>query len=251
MTTSPVKDIAPMTSARLLGNRGLPEWDIEEDAEGLDDIEMGEIESSRTEDTESTSDSSNLTEASHSTTGEEKSKPDRRQQFRNQKSQQIRNSGLEELTEKQRHLYHIVDAISSAVLITVVRFSSLMTTLAIRALPFASQYQNTSFEIDDEQWRNAWVNCLIFIGAVVVVLLGTALYLKKGAQLGELTLNRVISYMFRDAYGFFFFWFCVTVHMSLAIQMQHYGADFSMSFDWLKCREPGLMEWPGCLTSGL
>ena len=26
MTTSPVKDIAPMTSARLLGNRGLPEW---------------------------------------------------------------------------------------------------------------------------------------------------------------------------------------------------------------------------------
>jgi hypothetical protein len=210
MTTSPVKDIAPMTSARLLGNRGLPEWDIEEDAEGLDDIEMGEIESSRTEDTESTSHSSNLTEASHSTTA----KPDRRQQFRNQKSQQIRNSGLEELTEEQRHLYHIVDAVSSAVLITVVRLSSLMTTLAIRALPFASQQQNTSFQIDDEQRRNAWVNCLIFIGSVVVVLSGTALYLKKRAGLGELTLNRVISYMFRDSYGFFFFWFCITVHIT-------------------------------------
>ena len=86
---------------------------------------MGEIESSRTEDTESTSDSSNLTEVSHSSTGEEKSKPDRRQQFRNQKSQQIRNSGLEELTEEQRHLYHIVDAVSSAVLITL--FVSLLS----------------------------------------------------------------------------------------------------------------------------
>ena len=84
-----------------------------------------------------------------------------------------------------------------------------------------------------------------------MVLLGTALYLKKGAELGGLTLNRVISYMFRDSYWFFFFWFCITVHMSLAIQMQHYGADFGMSFDWLKCREPGLMEWPGCLTTGL
>ena len=212
---------------------------------------MGEIESSRTEDTESSSDSSDSTDASHPTIGKAKSKPDRRQEFRNQKSQLIRNSGLEELTEEQRHLYHIVDAVSSAVLITVVRFSSLMTTVVIRLLPFASQHQNTSFQIDDEQWRNAWVNCLIFIGSVVMVLLGTALYLKKGAELGGLTLNRVISYMFRDSYWFFFFWFCITVHLSLAIQMQHYGADFSMSFDWLKCREPGLMEWPGCRATGL
>ena len=36
MTTSPVKDIAPMASARLIGNRGLPEWDIEDDVKDLD-----------------------------------------------------------------------------------------------------------------------------------------------------------------------------------------------------------------------
>lgn len=243
LTTSPVKEVAPM-STRLLGNTMMRA----EHAQDLEDIEAGGIERSRTQDTESLSDKSDSTESSQETKEGEKPKFDRREAFRNQKSQPIRNSGLDEVSEEQRHLFHIVDAVSSAVLITVVRVSSLITTAAIRSLPFAGEILNATFQISDDQWRDAWSYGLTFIAAVVLVILGTGVYLKKRAALGGLTLNRVIAYIFRDSYWFFFFWFCFTQHLSIALQLNHFGADLSLSFDWVRCRESGLMEWPGCRT---
>jgi len=252
MTISPVKEIAPM-STRLIGNGGTsPEWDEDKDEKPLD-IEAKEIERSSTDDTESLSESESsdpqaTKKREHCTHKTEEPKIDRRQAFRNQKSQPIRNSVLEEVTEEQRHLYHIVDSVSSAVLITVVRLAAIITSVAIRSLPIASQHLNASFQISDDQWRDAILYGMAFIGGVVLVLMGVGVYLLKGAELGGLTLNRVISYMFRDSFWFFFFWFCITQHLSIALQLNHFGADFTLKFEWLACREEGLMEWPGCVA---
>jgi hypothetical protein len=175
---------------------------------------------------------------------------DRRRLFANSKSKRDsqRNSQLIQTDGKQRHCYHIVDSVSSAVLITVVRLAGLITSASIRSHT-VRQHLNASFELDNKQYTLSVVYALIFIIAIILVILGVGVYIQKGLKLGGLTLNRVISYVFRDSFWFMFFWFCIQQHFTIAIQLNHYGADFSMQFEWLKCREPGLMEWPGCVLT--
>jgi hypothetical protein len=238
---SPVKDNIPM-SMRMHGNGAqgsYAEWE-EETGKQPEDIEAQTIERSETAETESLDDS----ESTASEASSAEPKIDRRQVYKDQKDHHFRNSGLREVTEDQRHLYHIVDSVSSAVLITVVRLAAIITSALIRNLP-VSAHLNKSFQISDDQWRDATVYALIFIVGVVLVLLGVGMYLRNGADLGGLTLNRIISFMFRDSFWFFFFWFCITQYLSIALQLNHFGADFSLDFEWLSCRES--MAWPGCV----
>ena len=176
---------------------------------------------------------------------------DRRRLFANSKSKRDsqRNSQLIQTDGKQRHCYHIVDSVSSAVLVTVVRLAGLITSASIRSHT-VRQHLNSSFQLDNKQYALSVVYALIFIIAIILVILGVGMYIQKGLRLGGLTLNRVISYVFRDSFWFMFFWFCIQQHFTIAIQLNHYGADFSMQFEWLTCREPGQMQWPGCVSMG-
>ena len=135
---------------------------------------------------------------------------------------------------------------SSAVLSTVVRFTSLVISAShVRKLP-VNEHLNASFQISDDQWRHANIYGWIFIMGTVLLLLAMNVYLRR-LQLGGLTLNRVISYIFRDHFWFFFFWFCITQALAIAMMLNHFGADFTLDFEWLSCRGEGQMAWPGCV----
>jgi hypothetical protein len=115
----------------------------------------------------------------------------------------------------------------------------------IRGLP-VSEHLNASFRISDELWHTANIYGWMFLIGTVGVLLAMSAYLIR-VKLGGLTSNRVISYMFRDHFWFFFFWFCITQALAIAMMLNHFGADFSLDLDWLSCRGGGLMAWPGCV----
>jgi hypothetical protein len=170
---------------------------------------------------------------------------DRRKAFAKFRFRNSRHSRLAELDWKQRQCYHITDSVSSAVLSIVLRLAGLIISALIRGLP-VSEHLNASFQISDEQWHMANIYGWMFLIGTVAVLLAMSAYLVR-LNLGGITLNRVISYMFRDHFWFFFFWFCITQALAIAMMLNHFGADFSLDLDWLSCRGRGRMAWPGCV----
>jgi hypothetical protein len=172
---------------------------------------------------------------------------DRRKIFANSHLRNSRHSGLVEFDWRQRHCYHIVDSVSSAVLSIVVRLAGLITSGLVRTLP-VSEHLNTSFQISDEQWHAATIYVSCFLGGTLFVILVVRSHFFSLEGIGGLTLNRVISYMFRDHFWFFFSWFCITQALVIAMMLSHFGADFSLDFDWLSCRGEGRMAWPGCVS---
>jgi hypothetical protein len=170
---------------------------------------------------------------------------DRRKAFANFRFRNSRHSRLTELDWKQRQCYHITDSVSSAVLSIVPRLAGLIMSALIRGLP-VSEHLNASFRISDELWHTANIYGWMFLIGTVGVLLAMSAYLIR-VKLGGLTSNRVISYMFRDHFWFFFFWFCITQALAIAMMLNHFGADFSLDLDWLSCRGGGLRAWSGCV----
>ena len=178
--------------------------------------------------------------------GNEMSIEERRAAFADDRYRQSRSSRLNEVDWRQRQCYHITDSIGSAVVSTTVRASSLVISSLVRKLPL-NKHLNASFNISEDQWRTATINGWLFVVGTVLVLLALNVYIRK-LQLGGLSLSRVISYIFRDHFWFFFFWFCITQALSIAMTLNHFGADFTLDFDWLSCRGEGRMAWPGCVT---
>jgi hypothetical protein len=263
-----VKDIHQL-SMRLHGNgaaRTFQDW-ADDSGESSNDLEepMDVIEKSSTEETEILYDADSTdslpvdvedpeepetpetvtTFADLSKEPEAKVMIDRRKAFANFRYRNSRHSRLNELDWKQRQCFHITDSVSSAVLSIVLRLSGLIISALIRGLP-VSEHLNASFQISDEQWRTANIYGWMFLIGTVGVLLAMSAYLIK-LNLGGLTLNRVISYMFRDHFWFFFFWFCITQALAIAMMLNHFGADFTLDLDWLSCRGGGRMAWPGCV----
>lgn len=243
---SPVKEATMASQLNLFGNgAGAKRNDKFEKEAGEEpaDIEAQEIQRSETAET---------FENSFSTTASEdpsdEPKIERREAYKNGKIIYNRNSGLHEVSGDQRRLFHVVDGVSSAVVVSVVRLAAILQSALTRHLPI-KEHINTSFQISDEQWLDATIYCLIYLVGVGIVILFVGAYLRRGADLGGLTLNRIISFTFRDSFWFFFFWFCFTCNLLEALQITHFGADFSLKFAWLACRETGQMAWPLCVSN--
>lgn len=162
------------------------------------------------------------------------------------KSRSQRDSQLFQRDGKQRTLYHIVDAVASAIIQLVTHFSGLVTSTLIRAAVPLKEL-TASFQLDDHQFRLSVLYTWVFIVSICLAILGVGYYIAKGLKLGGLRLERVISLVFRESFWFFFFWFAIEQSISIASQLNHFGADFDCGFEWLKCRGPNLMQFPGCV----
>lgn len=151
-------------------------------------------------------------------------------------------------TWEQRDLYHMVDSTGYMCVNIIVRINQQLIFIAVRNLP-SSQHLNQSFKISDERWKEAQIYGSIFIvlmlGLVVAINYSSVFFSKKhGLEGKKLSLGRVLSYIFKENFWFLFFWLISTGALVSSAMVNHFGADFSMNFEYLSCLEE--IQWPGC-----
>ena len=153
-----------------------------------------------------------------------------------------------EETWEQRDLYHMVDSTGSLCVNIIVRINQQLIFVAVRNLP-SSEHLNESFQISDERWREAQIYGSIYIALMLLLVIGinfsSVFFSKKqGLEGKKLSLGRVLSYLFKENFWYFFFWLISTGALVSSAMVNHFGADFSMNFTYLSCLDQ--IEWPGC-----
>jgi hypothetical protein len=147
-------------------------------------------------------------------------------------------------------LFHVVDSTGAIVLSTITRISQQLCITMVRHLP-SSKHLNQSFQIDDERWTRAQIYGWLYIGLMIFLLsrLGFLFFRRiQGFEERKLSLARVMSYLFKDHFWFFFCWLLSSGVLVCASMVNHFGADFSFSFEWISC--PDAMAWPTCVVEG-
>ena len=151
-------------------------------------------------------------------------------------------------TWEQRDLYHMVDSTGSLCVNIIVRINQQLIFIAIRNLP-SSEHLNESFQISEERWKEAQIYGSMYITLMLLLTIGinfsSVFFSKKqGLEGKKLSLGRILSYLFKENFWFFFFWLISTGIIVSSAMVNHFGADFSMNFGYLGCLDD--MEWPGC-----
>ena len=150
---------------------------------------------------------------------------------------------------EQRDLYHMVDSTGSLCVNIIVRINQQLIFIAVRNIPSSAQHLNESFQISDERWFEAQKYGSIFIVLMLLLVVGInySVFFSSKQGLGEgkkLSLGRILSYIFKDHFWYFFFWLISTGALVSSAMVNHFGADFTMNFEYLNCLEQ--IEWPGC-----
>ena len=162
----------------------------------------------------------------------------------------------EKMLAKQRKKHvDFADAVSSEVATTMVFVHNLLAVQLIRYIPIR-EYINASFQIDDAQWMMAsflgWHFVLVNIHALTFIATHGPRVKWLGGEETEgkqrRSMKEVICCVFRDQFWFLFLWMAATGSYACANMINHFGADFSLEFQWLACRETPQMAWPGCLN---
>jgi hypothetical protein len=155
--------------------------------------------------------------------------------------------GLEEEHWEQRPLYHVVDSTGANVISIIVRVNQQLSITMVRNLP-SSDHLNESFQISNERWRQAQIYGWTFVALMLLLLVVSELSFFRRLERQEgkrLTLSRVMSYLYKDHFWFFFLWLVSTGAFVCASMVNHFGADFSFRFEWVSCSDETI-SWPTC-----
>lgn len=160
-----------------------------------------------------------------------------------------------ENTWEQRDLYHKVDSTGSLFINIIVRINQQLIFMAVRLLP-SSQHLNESFQISNARWLNAQKFGWIYIGMILVLVIFInyspffrykccgRLKETKGNGGKKLSLGRILSYIFKDHFWYILFWLISTGALVSSAMVNHFGADFTMHFEYMDCLEQ--IQWPSC-----
>jgi hypothetical protein len=155
--------------------------------------------------------------------------------------------GLKEEHWEQRPLYHVVDSTGANVISIIVRVNQQLSITMVRNLP-SSDHLNESFQISNERWRQAQIYGWTFVALMLILLIVSefSFFRRLERQEGKrLTLSRVMSYLYKDHFWFFFWWLVSTGAFVCASMVNHFGADFSFRFEWVSCSTE-MISWPTC-----
>lgn len=144
---------------------------------------------------------------------------------------------------EQRPFYHVVDSTGANVISIIVRINQQLSIAMVRNLP-SSKHLNGSFQISDDRWREAQIYGWTFIALMLILLSVVGFTFFRRLEGKKLSLSRVMSYLFKDNFWFFFLWLLSTGAFVCASMVNHFGADFSLRFKWISC--PDQIIWPGC-----
>lgn len=163
------------------------------------------------------------------------------------------STGLHEELWEQRPLYHIIDSVGSTCISIIVRVSQQVGISLARSLPISNRL-NEAFVADEMRWRRAQLYGWTFIVLMICLLgaLGWAFFARleqtnhAAAVKRKLTLSRVVSYITRDHFWFFFLWLAGTGAHVTSSMIQQFGTDFTLNFEWIGCPQQDL-KWPHCI----
>ena len=146
----------------------------------------------------------------------------------------------------QRQLYNTVDAVGSEVLATIIRVQFLISTILGHILPIR-EHVNKTYYLPDLSRRNCLIYgwLLVFMNVLMIGFFSRAFHGHEGDR--RLSLNGIVSYIFRNNFWIIFLWLSASGILSNFVRINHFGADFSFGLEWLSCRSPGEMTWPGCV----
>jgi hypothetical protein len=177
---------------------------------------------------------------------------DRREAFQRSRMPRPKSdpNKLQETKWFQRLLYHIIDSVGSEILGTIVQVHNLISIALVRNLPI-QQHLNETFNVSDERWRNGIIYGWIFVLVNLIIIASLTIAFRRLEKLGDrkLTMSGVVAYIFRGNFWFLFLWLTASGALACVTFINHFGADFTLKFEWLSCRAPGDMMWPGCAHS--
>lgn len=163
-------------------------------------------------------------------------------------SNSTRTSTQQEKYCEQRVLYHLVDSTGAIVISIITRMSQQFCITMVRNLP-SSRHLNESFQIREGRWTKAQIYGWTYVVLMIVLLsrLGCLFFNRiQGFQERELSLSRLMAYLYKNNFWFFFYWLLSTGALVCASMVNHFGADFSLGFEWVSC--PGETVWPSCIV---
>lgn len=145
---------------------------------------------------------------------------------------------LSEIRWEQRMLFHIVDAIGAECFTIVVRIQSLVVFLIIRNTPYIyaqADYFYFSIEKMNSNTYAYLVMAVLIMNIGIVVFFG---WIFRKTSLGSrgICISRVLSYICFENSWLLVFWIAATGMFVTTSMLKHYGSDFTMKFEWLRCK---------------
>jgi len=161
----------------------------------------------------------------------------------------VPNHLISETQWEQRMLFHVVDAIGAECFTIIVRIQSLIAFLVIRFTPFIfSQVEDFFFSADNMGAKNyGFLGLVVLILNVGIVSFFGWIFRKTSLRRKGICMTRVLSYIFYDHSWLLVFWLSATGMFVTTSMVKHYGADFTMKFNWLHdCKPPNMINYPSC-----
>jgi len=145
---------------------------------------------------------------------------------------------LSESRWEQRMLFHVVDAIGAECFTIIVRIQTLIVFLVIRYTPYIYA-QADYFYFSTEKMNSktyAYVALAVLIANIGIVTFFGWIFRKTSLWSRGICMTRVLSYICFENSWLFVFWMAATGMFVTTSMLKHYGSDFTMKFEWLRCK---------------
>lgn len=145
---------------------------------------------------------------------------------------------LNEIRWEQRMLFHIVDAIGAECFTIIVRIQSLVVFLVIRNTPYIYAQADYFYFSTEKMNSNtyAYLALAVLITNIGIVAFFGWIFRKTSLWSRGICISRVLSYICFENSWLLVFWIAATGMFVTTSMLKHYGSDFTMKFEWLRCK---------------
>jgi hypothetical protein len=158
---------------------------------------------------------------------------------------QVTSVGYDDTDEtfEGRYLFHALDSMMPLVIYGTTSLILYILNIMVRHLS-SKKHLNSSFDIDDELWKESLHWGMITIGLCIVILIIAGIVSQQQLRQFPITVPGILLYAVKEHFSLYFLWACVGSILCVAAMTKHFGFDFSMQMEWLTCL--GDTAWPGC-----
>jgi len=147
-----------------------------------------------------------------------------------------RNEALKEYRWEQRYLFWVVDVVGAEAISLIVRLQHMLSSLVVYC--FLENHMNRSFYNPKEFERGMIMGVVAFVFELFAIYFYFSVVPKvvKVDFDRNLQTETIASYIFEGNERFLILWLAATGMFVTSTMINHFGADFTMQFEWLRCR---------------
>lgn len=153
---------------------------------------------------------------------------------------------LNENRWEQRMLFHVVDAIGAECFTIIVRIQSLIIFLVIRYTPYiyaqADYFYFSTEKMDSKTY--VYLALVVLVMNIGIVAFFGWIFRKTSLGSRGICMTRVLSYICFENSWLLVFWLAAMGMFVTTSMLKHYGADFTMKFEWLGCKVGAALGLP-------